>query len=71
MHNVEHHNLYASPNITRRMRWAGLPARIGKMRNAYNIWVGKSEGGGLGVGKLWNRFIWLSIGTSGGFLLTR
>jgi hypothetical protein len=39
MHNEEHHNLYCSPNIitmikTRRMRWAGHVARMGKV-NAY------------------------------------
>jgi hypothetical protein len=27
-----------------RMRWAALVARIGEMRNAYNISIGKPEG---------------------------
>jgi hypothetical protein len=49
LHNEELHNLYDSPNIirgmkSRRMRWAEHVARMGKMRNSYNILVGKSEG---------------------------
>jgi hypothetical protein len=45
LHNEELHNLYTSPNIimmikSRRMRWAGHVANMGKMRNAYNISVG-------------------------------
>jgi len=47
LHN-EHHNLYASPNITKviisRSIWAGLVARMVGMRNAYKIIVGKPEG---------------------------
>jgi len=40
--------LYVSPNIimvikSRRMRWVGHAARMGQMRNAYKILVGKSE----------------------------
>jgi hypothetical protein len=47
-HNEELHNLYPSPNIvrmikSRRMRWAGYVARMGKKRNAYRILVGKPE----------------------------
>jgi hypothetical protein len=38
LHNEELHNLYSSPNIiriikSRRMRWAGNVARMGKKRN--------------------------------------
>jgi hypothetical protein len=44
LHNEELHNLYASPNIIRRMRWAGHVARMGEPRNAYRILVGKPEG---------------------------
>jgi hypothetical protein len=49
LHNEELHNLYASPNIVRvniekRMRWAGHIARMGAMRNAYRILVGKHKG---------------------------
>jgi hypothetical protein len=45
-HNEELHNLYSSLNrITmiksKRMRWAGHVARMGKKRNAYRILVGK------------------------------
>jgi hypothetical protein len=41
--------LYSSPSIiriikSRRMRWAGLVARMGEKRNAYRILVGKPEG---------------------------
>jgi hypothetical protein len=48
LHNEELRNLYASPNITRlikqrKMRWARNVARMGEMRNAYSILVGKPE----------------------------
>jgi len=39
--------LYASPNIVRmvksKMRWVEHVARMGEIRNAYNILVGKTE----------------------------
>jgi hypothetical protein len=46
--NEELHKLSASPYIIRvikskRMRWAEHVARMGEMRNANNILVGKSE----------------------------
>jgi hypothetical protein len=49
LHNEELHNLYSSPNIirmikSRRMRWAGLVARMWEKRNAYRILVGKPQG---------------------------
>jgi hypothetical protein len=49
LHNEELHSLYSSISIirmskSRRMRWAGHAARMGKMRNAYMILVGKPEG---------------------------
>jgi hypothetical protein len=49
LQNEELHNLYTSPNIirvikSRRLRWARSIARMGKLRNAYNILVGKPEG---------------------------
>jgi hypothetical protein len=50
LHNEELHNLYSSPSIlilikSRRMRWAGHVARMGKVRrNAYRIWCGNPEG---------------------------
>jgi hypothetical protein len=42
LYNEELHNFYASPNSiriikSRRMRWAGYAARMGKMINANNI----------------------------------
>jgi hypothetical protein len=41
--------LNSSPSIikiikSRRMRWAGYVARMGKKRNAYRLLVGKTEG---------------------------
>jgi hypothetical protein len=49
LHKEELRNLYSSPNIirmikSRRMRWAGHVVRMGEMRNAYRILVGKPEG---------------------------
>jgi hypothetical protein len=43
------HSLYSPTSIirmikSRRMRWAGHVARMGKKRNAYRILVGKPEG---------------------------
>jgi hypothetical protein len=44
LHNEELHNLYSSPSIfsiikSRRMRWAGHVARMGKKRNVYRLLV--------------------------------
>jgi hypothetical protein len=49
LHNEELHGLYSSPSIirvikARRMRWAGHVARVGVVRNAYSILVGRPEG---------------------------
>jgi hypothetical protein len=49
LHNDELHGLYSSPNIvrlikSRRMRWAGHVARMGKGRGAYGVLVGRPEG---------------------------
>jgi hypothetical protein len=49
LHNEELRGLYSSPRIiriikSRRMRWAGHVARMGKTRNAYRLLVGKPEG---------------------------
>jgi hypothetical protein len=49
LHNEELHGLYSSPSIVsvikaRRMRWARHGARMGEVRGAYNILVGKPEG---------------------------
>jgi hypothetical protein len=49
MYNEELHGLYSSPSIirvikARRMRWAGHVARMGEVRCAYNILVGRPEG---------------------------
>jgi hypothetical protein len=48
LHNEELHNLYSSPSIIRiiyskRMRWAGHVARMGKKRNVYRLPVGNPE----------------------------
>jgi hypothetical protein len=49
LYNEELHGLYSSPSIVRlikarRMRWAGHVARMGEVRGAYNILVGRPEG---------------------------
>jgi hypothetical protein len=49
LRNEELHSLYSSPSIVRvikarRMRWAGHVARMGEVRGAYNISVGRPEG---------------------------
>jgi hypothetical protein len=49
LHNEELHGLYSSTGIVRvikarRIRWAGHVARMGKVRGAYNILVGRPEG---------------------------
>ena len=55
---VQLNDLYSSPNTvrvikSRRMRWAGNVARMGKERGVYRVLVGKPEGrnhwGDLGV----------------------
>ena len=48
LHNEELNDLYSSPNIvrvikSRRMRWAGHVARMGKERAVYWVLVGKPE----------------------------
>ncbi|KAJ4431717.1 hypothetical protein ANN_20319 [Periplaneta americana] len=49
LHNAELHALYSSPDIirnikSRRLRWPGHVARMGKSRNAYRVLVGRPEG---------------------------
>jgi hypothetical protein len=49
LHNEELYDLYSLPNIirvikSRRMRWAGHVARMGKGRGAYRVLVGRPEG---------------------------
>jgi hypothetical protein len=49
LHKYELHNLYIYPNNimvikSRRMRWMTHVSRMGDMRNAFKILVGKSEG---------------------------
>jgi hypothetical protein len=49
LHNEGVPDLYSSPSIiriikSRRMRWAGYVIRIGEKRNAYRLFVWKSEG---------------------------
>jgi hypothetical protein len=49
LHNEELHGLYSSPSIirvikARRMRWAEHVARMGEVRGANNILVGRPEG---------------------------
>jgi hypothetical protein len=47
-HNEELRDLYSSPGIiriikSRRMRWAGHVARMGKKKSAYGLLVGETE----------------------------
>jgi hypothetical protein len=49
LHNEELRDLYTSQSLiriikSRRMRWAGHVARMGKERNAYRLLAGKPEG---------------------------
>jgi hypothetical protein len=49
LYNEELHGLYSSPSIVRvikarRMRWAEHVPRMGEVRGAYNILVGRPEG---------------------------
>jgi hypothetical protein len=49
LHNDELHSLYSSPNTlsvikSRRMRWTGHVARMGKGRGVYRVLVGMPEG---------------------------
>jgi hypothetical protein len=49
LHNKELYALYSSPNViyvikSRRLRWAGHLACMGKSRSAYRVLVGKPEG---------------------------
>jgi hypothetical protein len=74
LHNQELHGLYSSPSIrvnkARRMRWAGHVARMGKVRGAYNILIGKPEGRPLGRPKRrWENNIKMDLGETGGELL--
>jgi hypothetical protein len=72
LHNEELHGLYSSPSIirvikARRMRWAGHVARMGEVRGAYNILVGKPVGRRpLGrPGHRWEDNIKLDFGETG------
>jgi hypothetical protein len=49
LHNDQLRDLYSSADIvrmikSRRMIWAGHVTRMGEMGNAYEVFVGKSEG---------------------------
>jgi hypothetical protein len=49
MYNEELNDTYSSPNIarvikSRRMRWEGHVARMGKSRSVYRVLMGKPEG---------------------------
>jgi hypothetical protein len=49
LHNEELHGLYSSPSSVRaikarKMRWEGHKVRMGEVRDAYNIFVGRPEG---------------------------
>jgi hypothetical protein len=67
LHNKELHELYSSPSIiriikSRRMRWAGHVARMGKKRNAYRLLVGKPEGKRMDLGEVgWGDVDWIGL----------
>ena len=66
LHNEELNDLYFSPNIvrvikSRRMRWAGHLARMGRDRGVYSILVGKPE----------ERDHWGDLGLDGWIILGR
>jgi hypothetical protein len=68
--NEELHNLCLSPNIiwtikSRRIRWTGHVTRLGEMRNAFNVLVGKPEGK-RPLGRPRQR--WFRLRASGGLL---
>jgi hypothetical protein len=72
LHNEELHGLYSSPGIIRvikakRMRWAGHVARMGEVRGAYNILVGRPEGRRLleRPRRRWEDNIKIDIGETG------
>jgi hypothetical protein len=44
LYDEELHNLYPSPNITRRIRWAEHVALVGDKRSTYRVLVWKAEG---------------------------
>ena len=49
LHNEELNDLYSSPNIvrmikSRKMRWEGHVARVGKRRSVYTVLAEKTEG---------------------------
>ena len=55
LHNEELHSLYRSPNISRRLRWAGHVARMEKGRTAFIILTGTPTGNRpLGRGHYYN-----------------
>jgi hypothetical protein len=68
IHNVEHNDLYSSPNIigvilSRRMRWTRHVARMEERRSLYRILVWKS-GGKRPLGRtrrLWEDFIHMDL----------
>jgi hypothetical protein len=70
LHNEELHNFYSSPDIirqvkSRRMRWAGHVARMGKERKVYKVLVGKPKGkrpfGSLAVSVIFILVLWSSV----------
>jgi hypothetical protein len=72
LHNEELHGLYPSPSIVRvtkakKMRWVGHVARMGEVRGAYNILVGRHEGRRpLGrPGRRWEDNIKMDLGEIG------
>ena len=88
LHNEELNDLYRSPNIvrvinSRRMRWAGHVARVGRGESCTGFWWGnlreRDHWGDPGADgriilrwildvEVWTGSSWLRIGTGGGHL---
>jgi hypothetical protein len=78
LHNEELHKLYSSPSIiriikSRRMRWAGNRARMGRRGMHIGYWwerqKERNHGEDQDVDRMeWIGLIWYRIGTSGGLL---
>ena len=73
LHNAELRDFYSLPNIvrvvkSRRMRWAGHVARMGKGRGVHRVLVGKPEGKGpLGrPRRRWEGYIKMDLREVGG-----
>jgi hypothetical protein len=82
LHNEELRDLYSSPSIiriikSRRMRWTGHVARMGRRGKLIDYWWENQRVGGCIIlgwilerwdGVMWTGLVWLRIGTGGELL---